>query len=144
MTMTSSRQAWSPAPVVPGARRPVGRPGPQVVVVEVQGDLDAARVPRVRALLEDAVSVRHQQLVVDLSGCSFLDSSGLTVLLEVHRRLARVGALLTLRGCSPRVMKLLSLTGLQRVFDLDPAGQAQGETSSGSSARAVRAGVTNL
>ena len=91
MTMTSSRQAWSPAPVVPGARRPVGRPGPQVVVVEVQGDLDAARVPRVRALL------------------------------EVHRRLARVGALLTLRGCSPRVVRLLSLTGLQRVFDLEPA-----------------------
>jgi len=119
--------------------------GPQVVVVEVQGDLDAARVPRVRELLADAAGLRPQQLVVDLSGCGFLDASGLTVLLDVHRRLARAGALLTLRGCSPRVMKLLSLTGLQRVFDLDAAGQdRQGETSSGSSARAVRAGVTNL
>ena len=119
MTTTSSRAAWSPAPAIPGARRAPDPVGPQVVVVEVQGDLDAARVPRVQALLEDAVGVRPKQLVVDLSGCSFLDASGLTVLLDVHRRLARVGAVLTLRGCSPRVMKLLSLTGLQRVFDVE-------------------------
>ena len=122
MTTTSSRAAWSPAPAIPGARRAPDPVGPQVVVVEVQGDLDAARVPRVRALLEDAVGVRPKQLVVDLSGCSFLDASGLTVLLDVHRRMARVGTVLTLRGCSPRVMKLLSLTGLQRVFDLEAAG----------------------
>jgi anti-anti-sigma factor len=142
--MTSS---WAAAPssAVPGARRPPDRVGPQVVLVEVQGDLDAARVPRVRALLEDAAGLRPQQLVVDLSGCGFLDASGLSALLEVHRRLARVGAVMTLRGCSPRILRLLSLTGLQRVFDLDPACQdRQGETSSGSSARAVRAGVTNL
>ena len=119
MTITTSPAAWSPAPAVPGSRRTPARVGPRVVVVEVQGDLDAARVPRVKALLEDAVSVRPQQLVVDLSGCSFLDSTGLTVLLDVHRRMARTGALLTLRGCSPRVLRLLSLTGLQRVFDLE-------------------------
>ena len=121
MTMTSSRPPV-PSTAVPGARRSLDRMGPQVVVVEVQGDLDAARVPRVRALLEDAASLRPQQLVVDLSGCAFLDASGLTVLLDVYRRLARGGAVLTLRGCSPRVHKLLSLTGLQRVFDLEAAG----------------------
>ena len=114
--MTTSTR---PSPSVPSARRVPDRVGPQVVVVEVQGDLDAARVPRVRALLEDAVSVRPKQLVVDLGNCSFLDASGLTVLLDVHRRLGRVGAVLTLRGCSPRVMRLLSLTGLRRVFDVE-------------------------
>ena len=119
MTITSAQAAWSPAPAVPGARRAPDPVGPGVVVVEVQGDLDAARVPRVRALLEDAVSVRPQRLVVDLANCSFLDASGLTVLLDVHRRQCRVGGVLTLRGCSPRVMRLLSLTGLQRVFDVE-------------------------
>jgi anti-anti-sigma factor len=122
MTVTDSRAAWSPAPTRPGARRTPDPVGPRVVVVELQGDLDALRVPRVRALLEDAVALRPQQLLVDLTDCSFLDAGGLTMLLEVHRRLARVGAVLTLRGCSPRVMRLLSLTGLQRVFDREPAG----------------------
>jgi anti-anti-sigma factor len=119
MTTTSNRAAWFPVSAPPAPRRAPEPVGPRVVVVEVQGDLDAARVPRVRALLEDAVSVRPQQLVVDLANCSFLDASGLTVLLDVHRRLGRVGSVLTLRGCSPRVMKLLSLTGLRRVFDVE-------------------------
>ena len=40
------------------------------------------------------------------------------MLLDAHRRLARQGGVLTLHGCSPRVLRLLSLTGLRRVFDL--------------------------
>ena len=119
MTITSDRGISAPSPAVPGARRALPVVGPQVVVVEVQGDLDATRVPRVRALLEDAAALRPGQLVVDLGDCSFLDASGLTMLLDVHRRMCRVGAVLTLRGCSPRVMKLLSLTGLRRVFDVE-------------------------
>jgi anti-anti-sigma factor len=119
MTITSDRAAWAPSPAIPGTRRPLPVVGPQVVVVEVQDDLDSTRVPRVRALLEEAAALRPGQLVVDLRDCSFLDASGLTMLLEVHRRLCRVGAVLTLRGCSPRVLRLLSLTGLQRVFDVE-------------------------
>jgi hypothetical protein len=32
--------------------------------------------------------------------------------------MSRTGGVLTLRGCCPRVLRLLSLTGLRRVFDL--------------------------
>jgi anti-anti-sigma factor len=98
---------------------PDAPPGPPVVVVEVVGDLDLASVARVRETLHDALSVRPQQLVVDLSRCAFVDASALAMLLDVHRRAWRSGGVLTLRGCSPRVLRLLSLTGLRRVFDLD-------------------------
>ena len=92
------------------------RPG--VVTVEVVGDLDLGSVARVRETLHDALSVRPAQLVVDLSRCDFVDASALTMLLDVHRRVCRGGGVLTLRGCCPRVLRLLSLTGLRRVFDL--------------------------
>ena len=92
--------------------------GPGVVVVEVVGDLDLGSVARVRERLHDALTVHPQQLVVDLSRCSFVDASALAMLLDVHRRACRTGGVLTLRGCSPRVLRLLSLTGLRRVFDL--------------------------
>ena len=87
-------------------------------MVEVVGDLDLASVPRVRETLHDALSVRPEQLVVDLRDCDFVDASALTMLLDVHRRCFRSGGVLSLRGCSPRVLRLLSLTGLRRVFDL--------------------------
>lgn len=110
MTTMASRSADRLAPDAP--------PGPEVVVVEVVGDLDLAAVPRVRETLHDALSVRPGQLVVDLSRCGFVDASALAMLLDVHRRAWRAGGVLTLRGCSPRVLRLLSLTGLSRVFDL--------------------------
>jgi anti-anti-sigma factor len=89
------------------------------VVVDVCGDLDLATVARMRERLEDALATHPERLVVDLSSCPFVDASALAMLLEVHRRLSRAGGVLTLRGCSPRVLRLLSLTGLRRVFDLE-------------------------
>jgi anti-anti-sigma factor len=91
---------------------------PVVVVVKVEGELDVSSVSRVREHLHDALSVRPGRLVVDLEDCPFVDACALTMLLDVHRRAWRAGGVLTLRGCSPRVLRLLSLTGLRRVFDL--------------------------
>jgi anti-anti-sigma factor len=101
------------------AAEPVSRPA--VVVVKVEGELDVSSVSRVREHLHDALSVRPARLVVDLERCPFVDACALTMLLDVHRRAWRAGGLLTLRGCSPRVLRLLSLTGLRRVFDLADA-----------------------
>lgn len=95
-----------------------------VVEVEVVGDLDLGSVARVRESLHEALAGHPQQLVVDLSRCSFVDASALAMLLDVHRRAHRGGGVLTLRGCSPRVLRLLSLTGLRRVFDVDLAASA--------------------
>ena len=97
---------------------------PDVVVVEVVGDLDLGSVARVREALHEALHSHPRQLVADLSRCSFVDASALAMLLDVHRRAYRGGGVLTLRGCSPRVLRLLSLTGLRRVFDIDLAESA--------------------
>ena len=98
--------------------------GPELVTVEVVGDLDLSSVARVRETLHDALSVRPGRLVVDLNRCAFVDASALAMLLDVHRRAWRGGGVLTLRGCSPRVLRLLSLTGLRRVFDLEDCDDA--------------------
>lgn len=90
-----------------------------VAVVEVAGDLDLASVSRTREQLHEALARRPQQLVVDLSGCGFVDASALSMLVDVHRRACSIGGVLTLRGCSSRVLRLLSLTGLRRVFDVE-------------------------
>ena len=99
----------APATAVPSTTR----------TVTVAGALDVTTLPRVRDELERAVAARPAGLVVDLSACTFVDASALAVLLDVHRRLSRSSAVLTLHGCCPRVLRLLSLTGLRRVFALD-------------------------
>ncbi|MEX2288729.1 MAG: STAS domain-containing protein [Mycobacteriales bacterium] len=89
------------------------------VTVQVRGDLDLASVARVRERLHDALSCKPARLVVDLSDCPFIDASALTMLVDVHRRVWRAGGVLVLCGCSPRVLRLLSLTGLRRVFEIE-------------------------
>ena len=91
---------------------------PSTVTVAVSGALDVVTLPRVREELELAAARRPSRLVVDLSACTFVDASALAVLLDLHRRMCRTGGVLTLSGACPRVLRLLSLTGLRRVFEL--------------------------
>ena len=110
--MTMLTDAPAPA-VVPAPAAPA------TAVVHITGALDVTTLPRVREQLEQALAGRPGHVVVDLAACTFVDASALAVLLDLHRHLCRTGGALTLRGCCPRVLRLLSLTGLRRVFDLD-------------------------
>jgi anti-anti-sigma factor len=54
-----------------------------------------------------------------------MDSSGLGVLVGAHKRLVRLGGRLRVVGASTAVTRLLTITGLDRVFDIiDEAGTA--------------------
>jgi anti-sigma B factor antagonist len=79
--------------------------------VSVSGELDQATAPALREALEEAVA-GSGGVLVDLSGCGFIDSSGLSLLVETQRRLAEGGRRFAV--CSPRseVRRLLELTGI--------------------------------
>jgi anti-anti-sigma factor len=113
--LTKGPVSTSEAALPPGVR---STSWTEIRTVVVRGALDVSTLARVSEQLDEAMAARPSRLVVDLSDCSFVDASALAVLLEAHRRTSRSGAVLTLCGCSPRVLRLLSLTGLRRVFDL--------------------------
>jgi len=85
-------------------------------VVAVTGELDAYSAPgleeEVSRLLADDVN----DLVFDLSGTKFLDSSGLRAILTAQRRLAERDGRLALRAPSEAVRRLLEITGLSDHF----------------------------
>jgi anti-sigma B factor antagonist len=71
----------------------VRRAGP-VTDIAVAGDIDVATVPHLRDALNDAVHRGDLVVTVDLTGCSFVDSFGLSALLNAARRLTRRDATL--------------------------------------------------
>ncbi|PVU82663.1 hypothetical protein DDP54_06180 [Cellulomonas sp. WB94] len=81
-----------------------------VSVVRVVGELDLASASWVRARIARAAHDPAREVVVDLSGVSFVDCAGLGALLGAQ---ASLGRRLSLRGPSVAVLKLLELTTLR-------------------------------
>lgn len=55
----------------------------------VEGEIDVATAPRLIAALNDAVNQAVRSVVIDLSSVGFMDSTGLALLINAHRRLTR-------------------------------------------------------
>jgi anti-sigma B factor antagonist len=60
-----------------------------VELLLVEGELDIATAPRLISVLNGAVQEALRSLVVDLSNVDFMDSTGLALLINAHRRLTR-------------------------------------------------------
>ena len=83
--------------------------------VRLHGEYDVARV---RELSEQLVPGVGHVLRVDASAVSFIDSSGLAVLLDAARASRRLGGAVVLVDASPAVRSLLDLTGTTSTFGL--------------------------
>ena len=57
-----------------------------------------------------------EKLVLDLSGLTFMDSSGLAVVLHLHRTCARCGYDFVVRGAPPQPMRVFEAAGLPQVM----------------------------
>jgi anti-sigma B factor antagonist len=85
-----------------------------VVVLTVAGELEMATVPRFAQLAEDVPP--GSRVVVDMGDLEFVDSAGLHVLLDLHRRSKQEGWELALARPPTAVMRLLRLLKLENRF----------------------------
>ena len=81
------------------------------------GEIDITSVPELRDEILALPTDRPVQL--DLSAVTYLDSSGLGMLVLLRKRLARRGATMTLVNVQPHVRRILGITGLDRAFHLE-------------------------
>ena len=58
-------------------------------------------------------------VAVDLSGVSFMDSSGIAVLLRIYRRVKEIDGRVTVRGTPEQAMKVLKAAGLQKLMKFE-------------------------
>jgi len=90
------------------------------VVLELSGELDLASAPEVERQLAEIEGEKPDRILVDLSGVSFMDSTGLAVMLRAQQTAETNGHQLCLRPGSPQVQRLFEITGaLERFTFLD-------------------------
>jgi anti-anti-sigma factor len=89
------------------------RPSLGVASVAVTGEVDMATEAELKAALLGALATHHPAVLdVDLSECTFLDCSGVRVLVAVHARARAAGCLVRARDAQPAVQLVLETTGL--------------------------------
>lgn len=87
-------------------------------LVTLRGELDLATQGEFRARLIDLLVSGRTDLVVDLSALTFLDSTGIGALIGIRRRAHALQGSLTLVCPTASVMKLFTIAGLEKVFDI--------------------------
>ncbi|MEV4557873.1 STAS domain-containing protein [Kitasatospora sp. NPDC049285] len=89
------------------------------VVVRACGEIDLDTAPGLHRELARALTERRE-VVLDLSGVTFMDCAGLGALVRARNQAERCGARLVLRGAGGCVVRLLRLTGLHRRLTVEP------------------------
>ena len=95
-----------------------GREG--TVVVKLQGELDMATAPGLGRALTEALDAKPPAVVLDLTDLTFLDSTGIRILVTACRRAETEGCPFVLRSPRRSVLKALRLTGVDRLMVIEP------------------------
>ncbi len=83
------------------------------------GDFDVRSTMEVRNAIYEHLSRHDGDVVIDLTGVTTVDMTALKVLAFATRVASREGHHLTLRGCGPSVRRMLHLTRLIRVVEVE-------------------------
>ena len=94
------------------------RSDPGVHIVNVRGEIHVSTAPSFREQLNDVIEGGGTLLVLDLSGVEFIDSTGLSVLLNGLRLINQRHGRMALVCANPTVMRLFQITGLEATFDI--------------------------
>jgi anti-sigma B factor antagonist len=84
-------------------------------VLTVEGEIDAVSAPQLRDALEELNP--RARVMLDLSALTFIDSSGLKVLVVQSQRMREAGGALLVRCPSPPVQQALTLTGIDGLIE---------------------------
>jgi anti-anti-sigma factor len=125
----------SPVPVLAHMQVATRCASPGTVVVAVAGEVDMATAPALHAALLAALANYAPAVVdVDLSACTFLDCSGITVLVAAHATAQASGCHMWARYPQRLVRLVLEVTELLDVFtapDDTTAKMAAGQDAAG-------------
>jgi anti-sigma B factor antagonist len=90
----------------------------EIKILEIKGRFDTLSAPGVQTWLEDATRYRPAQVVVNLAGVDFVDSTALATLVSGMKRSRQVDGDLRLCGLRAPVRMIFELTRLDQAFEI--------------------------
>lgn len=96
------------------------------IIAYLEGELDHHAAKDIRQAIDDAVTrQKPQRLVLDFQNVSFMDSSGIGLVMGRYRLLHSYNAELLVANTSPQITKVMKLAGLDRLAELQGRSMKQ-------------------
>ena len=91
-----------------------------ITILRPAGDIDLGRSPAFRADIRKALTDKPSRLVIELSGVSYMDSSGVATLVEAMQLARKTNSRLVLCSLSDRVHSIFEIARLDQFFTITP------------------------
>ena len=96
----------------------------QVALVDVSGHLTFFEVGALRDSIQNLVKEQRKNILLNLSGLMYLDSSGIGELARIYVGVVKQGGVMKVIGLTPKVEEVLKITHLSQVFQEFPDEQS--------------------
>ena len=93
---------------------------PEPNVLSITGEIDLHESPRLKEAFEPLISKKTPRVVVDFTGVSYIDSSGLAVFIEAMQRIQAYGGKFAFYGLRDNVRAIFELARLDQIFSIFP------------------------
>ncbi|MBE7023817.1 MAG: anti-sigma F factor antagonist [Clostridia bacterium] len=88
------------------------------LVAKLGGELDHHTAPKLRDTLDREIALNNtRNIVLDFDGVTFMDSSGIGVIIGRYKQIAALGGKVMIIRVKPQVDKILELSGLKKILD---------------------------
>ena len=92
----------------------------EVLTVYLEGEIDHHSAKSIREEIDTAVEFNMPSLLIlDFSGVTFMDSSGIGLVMGRFKTLQKSGAKLNLSNLPPNIYKVMKLAGIDRLANID-------------------------
>ena len=89
-------------------------------ILELEGEIDLHESPQIKEKIQPLVAAKHPQVLIDLGGVSYIDSSGLALFIEAMQRVQAYGGKFALCSLRPSVKSIFEIARLDQVFKIFP------------------------
>jgi anti-sigma B factor antagonist len=93
---------------------------PRLLLVAISGRLDTASAPAFDAELAPLLAQPNPQILLDLTGVSYISSAGLRSMLQLVKHASAHAGRLGIFGASPQIMEVVEISGFPSLMDVYP------------------------
>jgi anti-sigma B factor antagonist len=95
-------------------------PHSQTGILALEGEIDLHRSPQVKESLEPLIAQKVPRILLDFSGVTYVDSSGLATMIETLQRIQSYGGKFAMFGLRESVRNIFEIARLDQIFTIFP------------------------